>query len=554
MLTAAIYARYSSDRQRATSIDDQVALCHQAAPRMGYSVLEDQVYSDQEISGAVEQRPGYARLMADAKNRRFAAILVESQDRLWRDQGEMHHALKRLRFWGIRVIAVATGADLTDRTGRLLASVMGWKDEAFLEDLRDKTRRGMAGQVRRGLSAGGRAYGYRSEPLYNEYHQIVGYRRIVDPQEASVVRRIFDLYDVGYSPKTIVHMLNGESVAPPRPSRGRRLMGWTWTTINGSPKKAIGILNNPLYAGRVAWNRSQKVRDPDTGKRTMRLRPEDEWQWTPAPELRIISQDLWDRVQVRRRGRRRAPGLAPGPKPKYLFSGLLVCGECGSHYTIKDRGYYACSANVNRGPAVCQNSKMARRDRVEENLTDCIFKELFSAETVAYLTRQVDEAMARLSTNPDEQRHRLEADVRKAKMELDNVLTAIRQGLTTPATRGLLLECEQRVTSLEAALRELPKEPRRLVPLPSVVESYLRQLRETMGTDVERARALLAKLIGPVILRREGPHLVAEIQGNLEALLGLDDPAAVSLCGGNHGAGSPSQALASMPPDDIIVA
>ncbi len=69
----------------------------------------------------------------------------------------MHYALERLAFWGVRVFSVATGGDLTDRTGRLVASVMGWKDEAFLAYLRDKTRRGMAGQVRRGLSAGGRA-------------------------------------------------------------------------------------------------------------------------------------------------------------------------------------------------------------------------------------------------------------------------------------------------------------------------------------------------------------------------------------------------------------
>ncbi|HEX2713776.1 MAG TPA: recombinase family protein [Candidatus Acidoferrales bacterium] len=537
MLTAAIYARYSSDRQRATSIEDQVAQCHQAAPRLGYTVLEDQVYADQEISGAVEQRPGYTRLMNDAKNRRFAAILVESQDRLWRDQGEMHHALKRLRFWGVRVIAVTTGTDLTDRAGRLVASVMGWKDEAFLEDLRDKTRRGMAGQVRRGLSAGGRAYGYRSEPVYDEGHQIVGYRRVVSPQEASVVKRIFELYDAGYSPKTIVHMLNVEGVTPPRPSRGRRLMGWTWTTINGSAKRAIGILNNPLYIGRIAWNRSQKVRDPDTDRRMMRPRSEDEWQWTEVPDLRIVPQDLWDRVQARRQGQRHESGLSPGRKPKYLFSGLLVCAECGSHYIIKDRGYYACSANVNRGPAVCRNTKLARRDRVEEILTDCIFTEVFSPEAVTYLARQVDEAIARLSADPGEQRHRLEANLRQAKTELENVLTAIRQGLTTPATRGLLFECEQRVDSLETALKNQPSEPLRPISLPSVVEGYLRELKATMKTDVERARTLLAKLIGPVVLRREGRRLVAEVRGNLEALLELDSAREISLCGGNRGAG-----------------
>ena len=74
MLTVAIYARYSSDRQRATSIEDQVALCRRAASRLGYVVPDDHVYTDQEISGAVEQRPGYTRLMEAARNRRFAAV------------------------------------------------------------------------------------------------------------------------------------------------------------------------------------------------------------------------------------------------------------------------------------------------------------------------------------------------------------------------------------------------------------------------------------------------------------------------------------------------
>jgi hypothetical protein len=60
-------------------------------------------------SGTVEQRPGYVRLMKAAKAAEFEAILIEAQDRFWRDQGEMHSALKRLRFWGIKVFSVSCG-------------------------------------------------------------------------------------------------------------------------------------------------------------------------------------------------------------------------------------------------------------------------------------------------------------------------------------------------------------------------------------------------------------------------------------------------------------
>ncbi len=137
MLKAAVYARFSSDLQRATSIDDQIRVCSAASSRFGCVVLDAHVYRDEELSGTTGHRPGYQALLLAAKDRRFDAILVESQDRLWRNQGEMHQALERLAFWNVRVFSVGTSSDLTDRTGRLVASVMGWKDEAFLADLRD---------------------------------------------------------------------------------------------------------------------------------------------------------------------------------------------------------------------------------------------------------------------------------------------------------------------------------------------------------------------------------------------------------------------------------
>jgi len=98
----------------------------------------------------------------------------------------MHQALERLAFWNVRVFSVGTGSDLTDRTGRLVASVMGWKDEAFLADLRDKTRRGMQGQLLRGFSTGGRAYGYRFELVRDVNGYVVGCRRVIEPSEAGL--------------------------------------------------------------------------------------------------------------------------------------------------------------------------------------------------------------------------------------------------------------------------------------------------------------------------------------------------------------------------------
>lgn len=534
MLTAAIYARHSSELQRATSIEDQVRLCREAALRFECAVPDGLVYVDAEISGAVGQRPGYQALLAAARNRRMDVILVEAQDRLWRNQGEMHSTLARLRYWGVRVVAVSTGTDLTDRTGAILATVVGLKDEMFLQDLRDKTRRGMIGQVRRGLSAGGRAYGHRSEPVLDEAGQVVGFRRVVDSAEAAVVRRIFGLYDASYGPHAIARLLNTERVPPPRLRRGGRLMGWTWTTINGIPSRATGILSNPLYVGRLAWNRSRKVRDPDTGKRTMRLRPPAEWLWSEAPELRIVEQDLWERVQARRLGRRHVvPGNKAGRTPKYLFSGLLRCAVCGGSYTVRSRTYYACATHRNRGPAICANSHHVQRDRLEERLLEMIFGDVFAPDVVAYVTRQVERAIAELRAAPDERRQVVEAELARARTELTHIANAIRQGIVTPTTRTMLEQAERRIAKLEADLRAPPLEPPALPPLKEAVEGYLQNLRETMATDVTAAREMLAQGIGTITLRPAGGQLVAEMRGNLVGLLGLTNGAAYA----NDGAG-----------------
>ena len=99
-MRAAFYGRQSTgDRlQNPLSPDDQLAYCRERASRLGCEIDEGHIYIDRGISGSDEHRPAYGRLMAGAKAKAFDAIIVESQDRLWRNQAEMHSALKRLRF------------------------------------------------------------------------------------------------------------------------------------------------------------------------------------------------------------------------------------------------------------------------------------------------------------------------------------------------------------------------------------------------------------------------------------------------------------------------
>ena len=95
-MRAAIYARYSSENQRASSIEDQVSLCRQEAERRGWTVARE--WTDAGVSGAVgeDQRPGFREMMAAAKRREFDVVVVDDLSRLSRDTSDALVALKTL--------------------------------------------------------------------------------------------------------------------------------------------------------------------------------------------------------------------------------------------------------------------------------------------------------------------------------------------------------------------------------------------------------------------------------------------------------------------------
>ncbi|MFT7573177.1 MAG: site-specific DNA recombinase, partial [Paracoccaceae bacterium] len=107
MTRAAIYARYSSDNQREASIEDQLRICRDRIDREGWSLAD--VYSDAAISGATTLRPGYQKLLEDARSDTFEVIVAEALDRLSRDQEDIAGLYKQLTFAGVKLLTIAEG-------------------------------------------------------------------------------------------------------------------------------------------------------------------------------------------------------------------------------------------------------------------------------------------------------------------------------------------------------------------------------------------------------------------------------------------------------------
>ena len=158
------------------------------------------------------------------------------------------------------------------------------------------------------------------------------------------------------------------------------------STIYGNWRRGTGILNNELYLGRLVWNRQRFIKDPTTGRRQARPNPESEWVIEQVPHLRILTDELWTQVKIRQRVIRTKvkPGATLRPelarRPRYLFSGLVRCGQCGGGYTLVGARHYGCANARNRG--TCANRLTMRRDILEASVLNGLKEELLHPDLV----------------------------------------------------------------------------------------------------------------------------------------------------------------------------
>ena len=512
MKRAAIYARFSTDLQNEKSVEDQIALCREYAQRHNLAVVE--TFEDKARSGAsILNREGLLRMMECAKDGAFDVLVTEALDRISRDMEDLAGIYKRLTFRGIEIRAVHEG-----KVDTVLVGLRGLVGQLYREDNVKKVRRGMAGVIRSNRHAGGRAYGYA--PLPGERGRLV-----VVEREAQIVLRIFNEYVSGKTPREIAHALNHEGIAPPR---GR---AWNASTINGNGLRGSGVLRNKLYCGRIVWNKVRMVKDPDTGKRVSRSNPQEEWQTAAAPELAIISNELFESAQKRAAERRIAHPWRQR-RAKRILTGLLKCAACGSGMSTygKDksgRHRLRCSAAAENG--TCPDPATFYIDTVEKAVLSGLSAELRHPDVIAEWIRTYQAERRRLASEQDKRRAHALRRIGEITREIDRLVDAIAKGHGDPAIlgpRSTALAKEK--TSLEAEFSEAPAPVVGLHPCAlKRYEGQIRRLQASLTKGIQRGDAegaqAIRDLIDTVTVHRDrskpgGVEVV--IAGRLNALLG----------------------------------
>jgi site-specific DNA recombinase len=268
-----------------------------------------------------------------------------------------------------------------------------------------------------------------------------GERRI-NPDEARVAVQIFEAYAAGRSARRIAHDLNAKGIEAPGGG------SWGASTISGNRARGTGILNNELYVGRQLWNRLRYVKDPDTGRRVSRLNSESEWVRQEVPELRIIDQELWDRVKARQHAMRcdTRPDVRARPcdrrRARYLLSGLVVCGACGGNYTKMSANLFGCATARNKGTVVCSNLKNARRDRLEETVLDALRHHLMDPGLFKEFCDEYVREVNRARGDENARRGGLDGELGKVERRLRRIVEAIADGVPARTLKDELLALE----------------------------------------------------------------------------------------------------------------
>ena len=513
-MKVAIYARYSSENQREASIEDQFRICREFARKQGWIIAGE--YSDHAISGATLMRPGFQAMMAEALRGKVDVVLAEALDRFSRDQEDTAGLFKRLTFAGVGIVTLAEG-DITF----LHIGLKGTMNAMFLKELADKTRRGLRGRVELGKSGGGACFGYRIVRTFKDGVVSTGEREIV-PEEADIVRRIFNDYIAGISPKQIAKNLNREGI------RGPRGALWGPSTIYGNPKRGTGILHNELYIGRLVWNKLRYLKDPDTGKRVSRPNPESEWVVTEVPALRIVDDEQWAAVQARYASVQKKWKTAESGKrfrqfvrPKYLFSGMTKCGVCGAGFVVYYRDRLGCFGTRERG--TCTNTLTIPRQEVEARVLKALQEKLLRKDFFEEFCREFAKEMNRLRM---EQR----AGLTSAKREVERIGRRIKRLLdlmlddqiAVAEAKTEMKALDERRQELQAQLDTADEPPPLLHPsMADLYRSKVEELAAALQREDTRLEAseMLRGLVDSIVLTPRDGQLGIELRGNLAAML-----------------------------------
>lgn len=401
-VTAFLYERLSRDDNmdgESYSIGNQKKLLTKVAKEKGYTNLVH--FFDDGISGVTMDRPGFADMIQQLEQGKAAAVFVKDLSRLGRNYIEVGRLTEEFfPNHDIRLVAVSDNID-TDEGENELAPIRNLFNEWYARDISKKRRISNKIKGNAGEPMGQPPYGYVKDPENPK-------RWIVDEEAAQVVRRIYRMTLEGVGTEQIAAKLEEDGVLTPRaywqskginrPGKVKDLPPTHWNSSS-----VIKMLSVQEYCGDILNFKTYSK----SYKNKKRLENDRE-NWAIFKDVHepIIERAVFEQVQ-QKRGKMRKRQAKDGERS--MFSGLLVCADCGSnlHFHFNQGNpeikYFNCS-NYKGNRGTCGSTHYVRVDFLEQvvlgeirRLTKYagLYEDDFLKEVIGH-SRQAEETERRL--------------------------------------------------------------------------------------------------------------------------------------------------------------
>ena len=363
-VTAFLYERLSRDDNlegESYSIGNQKKLLTKVAKEKGYTNLVH--FMDDGISGVTMDRPGFVDMIRQLEEGRAAAVFVKDLSRLGRNYIEVGRLTEEFfPEHDIRLVAVSDNIDTAEGENEL-APIRNLFNEWYARDISKKRRISNKIKGNAGEPMGQPPYGYMKDPEDPK-------RWIVDDEAALVVKRIYSMTLDGLGTEQIAAQLERDGILTPRaywlqkgvkrPGKGKQLPPTRWnsstiTKILSLQEYCGDILNFKTYS--KSYKNKKRIDN-------------DRENWVVFKDVHepIIDRAVWEQVQQKRGTRRRR---RTNDGEKNMFSGLLVCADCGNnlHYHFNQGNpeikYFNCS-NYKGNRGTCTSTHYVRVDFLEQ--------------------------------------------------------------------------------------------------------------------------------------------------------------------------------------------
>ena len=488
------YIRVSTERQvEGYSIEGQITQIEQYCQFNGYELVD--IYADRGISGKSMNRPELQRMLNDAKNGKLDCVMVYKTNRLARNTSDLLTIVEELHRQNVEFFSLSERMEVKNSTGKLmlqiLASFSEFERNTILENI-------YTGQHQRALE------GYYQGNLPLGYNNIPDNKKelMINQHEANIVKYIFESYAKGHGYRKIANALNHKG----------------YVTKKGNPfsiSAVTYILSNPFYIGKIQFAKYKDWND----KRRKGLNDNPviaEGKHTP-----IISQDLWDKVQARKKQVSKKPQVHG--KGTNLLTGILHCPnpQCNAPMaasnttnTLKDGTkkrirYYSCSNFRNKGSKVC-SANSVRADVIEKYVMDQILEIVKSDKVLKQVVERVNQEnqVDVAALNHDIAYKQQQFD--EINIKLKNLIQTIEDNPDlTSALKPTIHQYETQLNDITNQMNQLKQQQNQEKPSYdtkqiSIILRHIFQNIESM--DKSQLKALYLTVIDRIDIRKDENH------------------------------------------------